>query len=71
MKALHMVTFTLVIVGAVNWGLVGVGYNVVNKILSAVGLVSLENIIYILVGLSGVYLAATHMQDCKACASKK
>lgn len=70
MKILHMVTFTLVIVGAVNWGLVGLGYNLVNTILGAVGLASLENIVYILVGASGVVLAATHMQDCKACAKK-
>lgn len=69
MKILHMVAFTLVVVGAINWGLVGLlQYNLVNTVLGATGL---ENIVYILVGASGVVLAATHMQDCKACASKK
>lgn len=69
MKILHMVSFTLVIVGAINWGLVGLlQYNLVNTVLGATGL---ENIVYILVGVSGVVLAFTHMQDCKACAAKK
>ncbi len=68
MKVLHMVSFTLVIVGAINWGLVGLlQYNLVNAVLGATGL---ENIVYILVGASGVVLALTHMQDCKACAKK-
>lgn len=69
MKILHMVSFTLVVVGAINWGLVGLlQYNLVNTVFGATGL---ENIVYILVGASGVVLALTHMQDCKACASKK
>ncbi len=66
MKELHMATFTLVIVGAVNWGLMGLfNLNVVNLILGAWPAV--EKLVYILVGLSGVYLAATHMEDCKIC----
>lgn len=69
MKILHMVSFALVVVGAINWGLVGLlQFNLVNTVLGATGL---ENIVYILVGASGVVLAFTHMQDCKACASKK
>lgn len=69
MKILHMVSFTLVVVGAINWGLVGLlQFNLVNKVLGATGL---ENIVYILVGAAGVVLALTHMQDCKACAVKK
>lgn len=68
MKALHMVVFTLVIVGAVNWGLVGLGFpNLVEAIFGGMGL---TNVVYILVGVSGVWLAATHMGDCKVCAKK-
>lgn len=66
MKALHMVAFTLVIIGAVNWGLVGLlDFNLVTKIFGSVP--GLEKIIYILVGASGVIIVATHMQDCKVC----
>ena len=65
MKALHMVAFALVIVGAVNWGLVGLfNFNLVTVLLGGVGL---ETIAYILVGVAGVYIGATHMNDCKIC----
>lgn len=65
MKALHMVSFTLVIVGAINWGLVGLlDFNLVTAIFGALGV---EKLVYILVGAAGVVLAATHMQDCKIC----
>lgn len=68
MKLLHMVAFSLVIVGAVNWGLIGLfGYNLVNMIFAGMGL---ENIVYILVGASGVYIAFGHMNDCKICSKK-
>lgn len=65
MKALHMVAFTLVIVGGLNWGLSALGYNVVNIVLGAWPTV--EQLVYILVGVSAVYLAANHMTDCKTC----
>lgn len=66
MKVLHTVAFALVVAGAVNWGLVGLlGYNLVDALVGGFGL---SNIVYDLVGVSGVYLAATHMGDCKVCA---
>lgn len=65
MKALHMATFTLVVVGALNWGLVGL-FNL-NLVESVLGMGPLVKLVYILVGVSAVYLAATHMQDCKVC----
>lgn len=68
MKTLHMVAFALVVTGAVNWGLVGLlSYNLVDALVGGFGL---TNVVYILVGVSGVYLAATHMGDCKVCAKK-
>lgn len=43
-------------IGAVNWGLVGLlDYNVVATVLGAGSL--LERVVYVLVGLSGVWLA--------------
>ncbi len=68
MKALHAIAFILVIIGALNWGLVAFGYNFVNMILGNSS--TLESIVYILVALSGIYLVGTHRRDCKMCDSK-
>lgn len=62
-----MLAFILVIVGGLNWGLTALGFNVVNMIFGAWPVV--EQIVYILVGLSAVYLAITHKDDCKMCMS--
>lgn len=62
----------LVIIGAINWGLVGLGaffktnLNVVNLIFGRVSY--LEEIIYVLVGLAGVIMIAGC--KCKICSSK-
>ncbi len=69
MKGLHTVTFTLVIIGAVNWGLIGLfNFNLVSSIFGSLSAV--EHIIYVLVGVSGVYLIAQHKGDCKTCSAK-
>jgi len=71
MKALHMIAFTLAIIGALNWGLVGIGgfvgsdWNVVHLLLGSWPKV--EWIVYLLVGLSAVYLVFTHKRDCRTC----
>jgi len=67
-KTVHMVTFTLAMVGALNWGLVGLlKYNLVESIL---GMGTITQVVYILVGLSAVYVFATHASDCKLCGKK-
>ena len=54
MKTREKTVLILVIVGAINWGLIGAfGFNLVNAIFGSFGW--LENLIYILVGLSGLY----------------
>lgn len=69
MKLLHIITFLLVIVGALNWGLIGLfNYNLVNIVFGSMP--TLEKVVYILVGLSAVYLLVTHKGDCKICAGK-
>ena len=69
MKSLHMLTFTLLLIGGLNWGLVGLfGLNLVNSVVGSWPM--LEKLVYILVGVSAVYVAATHMNDCKICAKK-
>ena len=69
MKMLHMVAFSLVIVGGINWGLVGLlNFNLVMTLFGSIP--TLETLVYVLVGVSAVYLAATHMSDCKVCTKK-
>ena len=68
MKALHMVTFSLLAIGGVNLGLAALGFDVVGMILGAVP--GLEKLFDIAVGVSAVVVGGTHMQDCKMCAKK-
>lgn len=56
-----MIGWILVVVGALNWGLVGLGWlmgnadwNVVHMVLGSS--MQLEAIVYVLVGLSGVWM---------------
>ena len=69
MKILHVVAYALVFVGGLNWGLVGLlDMNLVSMIFGSMGL---ENIVYILVGLSTVFVIYDHMQNCKVCKGGK
>lgn len=55
MKGLQQIAVILVIIGALNWGLVGLfGFNVVSSIFGVA--TWLTNLIYILVGLSGIVM---------------
>lgn len=61
MKHLPLAATVLVIVGAVNWGLVGLSslaggganWNLINLLLGATP--ALESLVYVLVGLGGVW----------------
>jgi len=56
MKALTLLAMILLIVGGFNWGLVGLfQFDLVAAIFGTASLLS--NIVYILVGLSAVYVA--------------
>lgn len=65
MKVLHMVTFILLVVGGLNWGLTALGYNVVSMILGSWPMV--EKVVYLLVGLSAVVEVVTHKKNCRMC----
>lgn len=60
MKGLKTTAYVLVIIGGLNWGLQGLGYfangdwNVIKLILGSVEW--LENLVYVLVGLSALVL---------------
>ncbi|MBU6321351.1 MAG: DUF378 domain-containing protein [Patescibacteria group bacterium] len=73
MKALHVISFILVVIGGLNWGLVGLGgfaganWNVVHMILGSWP--ALEWIVYVLVGLGALVLLFTHKKDCRQCSA--
>ncbi|QQR82921.1 DUF378 domain-containing protein [Candidatus Campbellbacteria bacterium] len=71
-----MVTWILVIVGAVNWGLVGLGgffgsnWNLVNLIFGNWSW--LEGVVYILVGVAGVMsIFSCKCSKCNSCEVKQ
>lgn len=56
LNALNVICLVLVIVGALNWGLVGAfDFNLVAAIFGGVPVI--ERLIYILVGIAGIVLA--------------
>ncbi len=56
MKILNTLTLVLLIVGGLNWGLVGIAkFDLVAAIFGAGS--TLSNIVYILVGISAIYQA--------------
>ncbi len=71
MKILHLVAWILVIVGGLNWGLVGLGgfmgsnWNVVGMIFGSMP--QLEWTVYVLVGLAAVYELVMHKSICRNC----
>lgn len=72
-KMLHMAAYTLLWVGGLNWGLVGLGmlmgnegWNLVHMLLGFSPM--LEALVYVLVGVSAVYIFLNHKSDCKVCA---
>jgi len=67
MKTLHIAAYIVLWVGGINWGLIGFfNYNLVESLLGA----GTANWVYMLVGLSTVYVLFTHMGDCKVCGKK-
>ncbi len=75
MKSLHMVAWVLVMIGGINWLLIGIGgfvgadWNVVHLILGSWPTV--EWLVYLLVGISAVYEIVKHKGMCKECSAPK
>lgn len=70
MKGLHIVTFILLVIGGLNWLLVGLFGWDVGEIFGGQG-AAISRVIYVLVGLSAIYEIATHKSNCKACGTKE
>lgn len=54
-KLLSKVTCALVSIGAINWGLVAINFNLVNWLANLINVPVLERIVYALVGLSAIH----------------
>lgn len=54
MRIIDKIALALIIIGAINWGLIGFfNFNLVDTIFGAMSIIS--RIVYILVGLSGLW----------------
>lgn len=71
MKYAHGLSLVLLLVGGLNWGLVGLGalaggdWNAVHMLLGSWSW--LESLVYVLVGLAALYELTTHKKNCKMC----
>lgn len=63
---IHMVTFILLVVGGLNWLLVGLAGWDVGMLFGGQGAM-ISRVIYVLVGLSAIYEVATHKKTCSCC----
>ncbi len=68
MKNLHLITFTLMGIGAINWGLVAIfNFNLVAKLFPYWFPTWCDQLVYALIGLSAIYEFAIHKTICKRC----
>ena len=68
MKAIHIIAFILLVIGGLNWGLVGAfHYNLVGKIFGDGS--TITTVIYVLVGLSAIWEVIGHKGNCRRCSS--
>ncbi len=66
MKATHAIAFILLVIGGLNWLLVGLFNWDVGQLFGGQTAV-ISKIIYILVGLSALVIVFTHKKSCKMC----
>lgn len=67
---MHKLAFLLLVVGGLNWLLVGVLQWDISRFLG--GMESMvSRVIYVLVGLAAVYELAMHKGNCRACTSSQ
>lgn len=66
MKNLHKITFMLLVIGGLNWLLVGLAGWDIGELFGGQGAV-ISRIIYVLVGISALYEIGIHKGICKRC----
>lgn len=67
---IHMVTFILLVIGGLNWLLVGLFSWDVGMLFGGQDNI-VSKIIYVLVGVSAIYELAMHKKDCVPCSAPK
>ncbi len=70
MKGLHMVTFILLVIGGLNWLLVGLFSWDIGSLLGGMGS-GISRTIYVLVGISAIIEVIIHKKVCKMCETEK
>ncbi|MBN1779347.1 MAG: DUF378 domain-containing protein [Candidatus Buchananbacteria bacterium] len=68
-KSLHMISFILLVIGGLNWLLVGLFSWDVGALFGGMDAI-ISKIIYVIVGLAAIYEVVTHKANCKACEGK-
>lgn len=66
---MHMISFILLIIGGLNWLLVGVAGWDVGQLFGGMEAI-VSRVVYILVGLAAIYEVVTHRSNCKECEAK-
>ena len=70
-KLLHIVAFSLLIIGGINWGVIGffgADYDLIDLVFGSLDVV--PEVLETLVGVSALYVLFTHKGDCKVCGGK-
>ncbi|MDP3996302.1 MAG: DUF378 domain-containing protein [bacterium] len=65
MKGLHIISFIILVVGGLNWGLIGIGGWDIVAYLGEMP----ARVVYILVGVAALVEVFTHKATCRACKS--
>lgn len=65
-KGMHMVAFTLLVIGGLNWLLVGLFKWDIGMLFGG-QMAAVSRVIYVLVGLSALAILFGHKKDCKMC----
>jgi uncharacterized protein len=68
MQHLHKVGFILIIVGGLNWLLLGLTGWDIGQLFGGQGAL-ISKVIYVVIGLAAVYEVATHKARCKECSA--
>lgn len=66
MQWIHKITFLLLVIGGLNWGVFAISGWEIGQLFGGMEM-AISKAIYILVGLSALYEAVRHFGICKEC----
>lgn len=69
MKALHMVSFILLVIGGLNWLVLAIFNWDIGQLFGGMES-AVSRVIYVLVGLAAIYELVTHKGNCKTCSGQ-